>query len=165
MLPVCSCSTRISKDKLAEMMIEMYMVDYTIQDHSEFNPVSDTTLVYAAILRKHGYSVIDFENALARHLQKPDKFKKTLAQYREQIMAKRDVLLKEIALANRKPDTLACLRRFIPTRPIPLPYSPLMDSAMRQSLDSLKLWEIKLWEPDTAHIQVPLPVLKLPKQK
>ena len=89
-------------DRLAEVTVEMFKVDQLIQDQPRFFSVSDTTLVYAAVLRKYGYSVQDYHRSLTRHIQRPEKFKNALVAYRDQMVKQRDALQKEIDEAARR---------------------------------------------------------------
>ena len=143
MLPLCSCNAPISRDRLAEITIEMYLFEQKIQDHPDLNLITDTTLVYAAILQKHGYSVNDYNRSVTHHLKKPEKLKKALIPYRDQIMIKKNALQQALEDANKEPEEIkAEYRRFFPTRPPTPPITLYVDSIAPWSIDSLLWWII-----------------------
>jgi len=148
---LCSCSVPISKDRLAELMIEMYMFEQQIQNHPDLNRITDTALVYAAILHKHGYSMNDYQRSITHHLKKPDKLKKALIPYRDQIMYRKNALQQALDETNREPDPeeiKAEFRLFSPTRPSVPPFTLYVDSIVPWSIDSMLWWTI----PDTTLI-------------
>ena len=109
-----SCkSVTISRDHLAEIIVEMSMVDKMLQEQYELHRASDTSLVYAAVLHRHGYTVKEFNNSLTYHLQKPDKLNKKLVSYREQLLEKKNALNKEIDNAARTVPVDSTLIRYI----------------------------------------------------
>jgi len=132
-----ACSyKRIPKDRLAEIIVEIFMIEHTIQDQRDFSKISDTTLVYAAILRAHGYSVDDFSNSLAYHLQDPGKFAKTLTKHRDRMVELKNMIQKEIDMANQKVDTTEFLIRLDSIRAVGWPYSAKTDTIVTPLPDS-----------------------------
>ena len=121
------------------------MVDQMIQDHPTLIPISDTTLVYASVLKKHKYSIQDFQRALAHHLKKPEDLKKMVIPYRDQMNRRKEVLQKEINDAKRKRETLPYSSRFFPIRSVAHPFSLFADSTVIQNL----------YAPDTVRTQIP----------
>ena len=143
MLLVCSCKAPVSKDRMVEIMVEMYLFEQTINDYPKLRPIADTTLVYAAILHKHGYSVKDFQRSIAYHLQKPDKWKKVMIPYRDQLMKRKNALQEEVEKDIRMEKFMRDFSpRFTYTPPTEPPFSIIIDSIVRQNLDSLKWWSL-----------------------
>jgi DNA-binding transcriptional MerR regulator len=124
---------------MVEIMVEMFMFEQTVRDHREFSPIADTTLVYAAILRKHGYSVKEYNRSLAYHLQKPDKLKKAMISHRDQMMKRKNALQEEVDKALRMAEVEKAYRpRFTYMLPSAPPFSLVIDSVQLQSPDSLR---------------------------
>ena len=140
-LLICSCRAPISRERTAEIMVEMYMFDQKAQDYPELHRIADTTMAYTAILHKHGYSVNDFNRSLAYHLQKPEKFKKALIPLRDQILNQRNALQnemdEELKRLEREKDTLFHFKLFRPAFPS---FNLLVDTLDTWCIDSLKWW-------------------------
>ena len=138
---LCSCDAPISRDRLAEIMIEMYMFEQHIQTRPHLSPISDTTLVYASILQKYGYSVNDYQRSLAHHLKRPDKFKKTLIPHRDQMLERKYELQKAFDDAMRTPEEIKEeYRLFFPVPPPLPPFILHLDSIAPQHTDHLQWW-------------------------
>ena len=135
---------------MAEMMIEMYILDQYAYDFPDLLPIADTTLVYEAIFNKYGYNTRTFHRSLARHLQKPDKLKKAFALHREQIALRRSALQKALDHAAK----VAEMGDELPFRFALLPlhlhkFTPYVDSVALWRLDSI-VW----WKPDTTRFSM-----------
>ena len=50
----------IPKDKFAEIYAEMFVLDQWLDDNRDVRRMADTTLVYAPVLDKYGYSYNDY---------------------------------------------------------------------------------------------------------
>jgi len=143
LLLVCSCKAPITRDQIVEIMVEMYLFEQTMSDHPQFNPIADTTLVYDAILQKHGYSVKDYHRSLTYHLQKPDKLKKVIIPYRDRLMKRKNALKEEMEKDIRIEKFMRDFTpRFSYTPPSEPPFSIIVDSIVHQNLDSLKWWSL-----------------------
>ena len=153
LLLVCSCKAPISRDRMVEIMVDMYQFEQTIRDQLQFYPIADTTLVYAAIFHKYGYSVKDYQRSLAYHLQKPDKLKKAMIPYRDQLMKRKNALQeemeKEIRMEKFMRDFTPRFNYTLPTEP---PFSIIVDSIVHQNLDSLKRWLLYPLPDSTIHL-------------
>ena len=96
-LLLISCkNVPVSRDRLAQIIVEMSLVDQMVQDQPMLRFASDTALVYEAIFQKYGYSEKEFQRSLTHHLQKPAKLSKKLTSYRDQMLSKKNALQKVI---------------------------------------------------------------------
>jgi len=140
---------------MVEIMIEMYMFDMKIQDFHELSSLADTTLVYEAILRQHGYSFKEFNRSLTHHLQNPEKLKKKFNAQKEQLITRRNALKKALDSALKSTEALE-------QEPLYQILLPLLPAHLFPSpADSLPDWHIdmnKWWRMDT--IPAPTPFLK-----
>jgi len=129
LLLLCSCSAPISVDRMAEITGEMLLIDQMISDYPIYSSIADTTLIYTAILQKYGYSEAEYLRSFAYHIQKPEKFKRAMVRYRDQMMKKKNALQEEVNKALLPQDT-SILVKFPPI-------SLWIDSVALNRLDSL----------------------------
>ena len=155
MITFYSCSPPISRDQMAQIMVEIYSLDQNILNYPDLFTIGDTTMVYAALLKNNGYSVKDFNRSIARHLQKPDKMKKALTPYRDELMKKKNALQNELDEASKELEVMEIIYPRKPIRDITYPLlSPNLDTVTMQSIDSLKLLWASFWERDTTHTHI-----------
>jgi hypothetical protein len=81
-------------------MIEMFTVEQTIQDNQQFTQIADTSLVYAAILSSHGYSIDYYHISLDYHFKNPEKFAKTLTLHRDRMVKIKEAIQREVDEIN-----------------------------------------------------------------
>lgn len=163
LLTISSCSTPISREQMVEVMIEMYMFDLKMNDFHDLTLLSDTTLVYEAILQKRGYSQKDFNRSLVHHLKSPEKLKKRLLFHRDQMMNTKNALQKAIddAIARTEEQSRGLQYRILlPLLPMQKPQPDTsatwsVDSIATCKIDSIATWKIDsvaTWKIDSVAI-------------
>ena len=127
-------------DQMTELIIEMYSLDLQILDYPNLVRVADTTLVYEAILQKHGYNTKEFNRSLAHYLQKPEKLKKVMLTHRDHLMLRKNSLQEAIdkaqSPANEATETQ---KKFLLPKPYNHTFSPFTDTIALWSKDTI-IW-------------------------
>lgn len=68
----------IPKDKFAEIYAEMFVLDQWLDDNREVRRRADTTLVYAPVLDKYGYSYNDYLLSVEEYMRDPMRYSRIL---------------------------------------------------------------------------------------
>lgn len=105
-LVLSSCTkekeTIIPRNKLSEILSELYLVDQYMNDKSLNMYTIDTLAIYEAIFNKHGYTYTDYNNSIAHYLYRSDKMVKIYKEARTILEKRRDEVQKEVnRLAER----------------------------------------------------------------
>ena len=69
-LAAISCTGRkiLSKDKVANIMYEMYVVDQYAKTYSDVNLAADSILIYQHIFEKYGCTLEDYQRSIRHYL-------------------------------------------------------------------------------------------------
>lgn len=78
----CSCKREkvLSKNKMAEIIGEMYVLNEYAKGNVEFDRRSDSTLMYSPIFRKHGCTLEEYQNSLRYYVADNDSYYKILVK-------------------------------------------------------------------------------------
>lgn len=68
----------IPKDKFAEIYAEMFVLDQWLDDNRDVRRRADTTLVYAPVLDKYGYSYNDYLLSVEEYMRDPMRYSRIL---------------------------------------------------------------------------------------
>lgn len=68
----------IPKDKFAEIYAEMFVLDQWLDDNREVRRRADTTLVYAPVLDKYGYTYDDYLASVDKYMKDPMRYSRIL---------------------------------------------------------------------------------------
>lgn len=68
----------IPKDKFAEIYAEMFVLDQWLDDNREVRRRADTTLVYAPVLDKYGYTYNDYLLSVEEYMRDPMRYSRIL---------------------------------------------------------------------------------------
>ena len=68
----------IPKDKFAEIYAEMFVLDQWLDDNRDVRRMADTTLVYAPVLDKYGYSYNDYLLSVEEYMRDPMRYSRIL---------------------------------------------------------------------------------------
>lgn len=123
-LTVLSCGKArvISRGKLEDIYVEMFLRDQWLRDNPEIKRTADTLLVYEPIFNRYGYTTDDYLKTVEHYMREPDKYAKILRKSAKKLEKKEKELQKAIDAIERasrlrlspisSSDTL--LRRFKP---------------------------------------------------
>ena len=78
---ICSCkggNRVIPKDKFAEIYAEMFVLDQWLDENRDLRRTADTTLVYAPVLDKYGYSYGDYLASVDKYMKDPVRYSRIL---------------------------------------------------------------------------------------
>ena len=75
----------ISQEETVRLIIQILYTEQQINHEISLSALADTCLIYEAILQKEGYTQAQFQQALQRHIRKPEEFKKALEEGRTRI--------------------------------------------------------------------------------
>jgi hypothetical protein len=78
-----SCGRRakvIPRSEMLDIYCDILMVDQWAREDAKIRRVADTSLVYARVLRDHGYSVDDYIASVDYYMNDPDRFARILAK-------------------------------------------------------------------------------------
>ena len=91
-----SCSKKggrtIPADDLAEIYVDMLMVDQWVRSNSGITRTADTSLVYEPIIRRHGYTRDDYIRTVEIYLQRPEDFAEIFEKTRTILQRRSDQL-------------------------------------------------------------------------
>ena len=78
-----SCSSKdeaevIPRDTMADIYVEMLMMDQWITTIPGMRIIADTSLVYEPILEKHGYDKLDYIHSVDVYMDDPERFSRIL---------------------------------------------------------------------------------------
>ncbi len=73
----------IPKGKMAEIYAEMYVLDQWLDDNRSLRREADTSLVYAPILDKYGYTYDDYLNSVEVYMKDPTRYSRILRKTSE----------------------------------------------------------------------------------
>lgn len=85
-LSLASCGKKervIPKEKMAEIYAEMYVLDQWLDDNRSLRREADTSLVYAPVLDKYGYTYDDYLNSVDVYMKDPTRYSRILRRTSE----------------------------------------------------------------------------------
>lgn len=85
-LLLASCGKKdrvIPKEKMAEIYAEMYVLDQWLDDNRSLRREADTSLVYAPVLDKYGYTYDDYLNSVDVYMKDPTRYSRILRRTSE----------------------------------------------------------------------------------
>lgn len=141
----------IPRAKLADIYAEMYLSDQWLSVHPEYRAVSDSTLSYVPVLRKHGYTLEDYRYSVDHYLLDPERFAKTLTKVSDGLGKRSSQLSKVVARSNELRRVLEKYDDFTPEVPY---YDSLFTGACDPfsidiRLDSTLRYVVRKVMPDT----------------
>lgn len=83
---LASCGKKervIPREEMAEIYAEMYVLDQWLDDNRQFKREADTTLVYAPVLDKYGYTYDDYLNSVSVYMKDPIRYSRILRRTSE----------------------------------------------------------------------------------
>ena len=79
LITACKRGNRvIPKDKFAEIYAEMFVLDQWLDDNRDVRRRADTTLVYAPVLDKYGYTYNDYLLSVEEYMRDPMRYSRIL---------------------------------------------------------------------------------------
>lgn len=91
-LTLFSCSKKeervIPKDRLSEIYAEMFVMDQWLDDNRDLRRTADTSLVYAPVLEKYGYTYDDYLRSVDVYMKDPQRYAKILRSTSEILNAR-----------------------------------------------------------------------------
>ncbi len=95
----------ISKEKLAQITVELYLADEYIEQNSEYTGMADTLEVYSAIIEHNGYTQEEYENSVREYLKNKNEYVKILQLANNMVNEKVEKLseLLDIETKSKKP--------------------------------------------------------------
>jgi len=83
---LASCGKKervIPKEKMSEIYAEMYVLDQWLDDNRSLRREADTSLVYAPVLEKYGYTYDDYLNSVDVYMRDPARYSRILRRTSE----------------------------------------------------------------------------------
>lgn len=84
----------IPRAKLSEIYAEMFLADQWIMSTPGVRHMADTSLVYAPILEKYGYTPADYRMSVDKYMDDPERFSRILRETARILEKRMDVLNK-----------------------------------------------------------------------
>lgn len=82
LLTLFSCSQKkervIPRDRLSEIYAEMFVLDQWLDDNRDLRRTADTSLVYAPVLEKYGYTYDDYLRSVDFYMKDPTRYSRIL---------------------------------------------------------------------------------------
>lgn len=103
MLVACSKGGRvIPASKMADIYADMFLADQWISSHYNSRKTADTSLFYAPIFEKYGYTLKDYDASVKHYVTKPDDYAKILKEAGQKLDKKAKYLRKVDDYYNNK---------------------------------------------------------------
>lgn len=149
----CSRGGRtIPADKLADIYVDMLILDQFARNNSALGRQADTSLVYEPIIRRHGYTVDEYIRTVEDYLQRPDDFAKVFEAVRGTLQARADYLTaiqtRETRELHRR-DSVDARTDYRKARIFSVTGDPTL--AVRIELDSAGIYNLERILPDTLY--------------
>ena len=84
----------IPRAKMADIYVEMFMLDQWISDTPGMRMIADTSLVYQPILEKYGYDKLDYIHSVDFYMNDPERFSRILRSCMDKLDKRIDNLKK-----------------------------------------------------------------------
>lgn len=98
----CSCRREviIPKDKMSEIIAELYMADQYISVYHKFSAQRDSSRLFAAIIDEYGYTADDYRRSTSYYLERKDSYKNIVAAAKERLVERQRMLKEKINTDN-----------------------------------------------------------------
>lgn len=86
-----SCGRRervIPREEMAEIYAEMYVLDQWLDENGSFRREADTSLVYAPVFGKYGYTTDDYLRSVSAYMKDPTRYSRILRRTSEILNAR-----------------------------------------------------------------------------
>lgn len=149
----CSKGGRtIPAGKLADIYVDMLILDQWAKNNTASSRQADTSLVYEPIIRRHGYTVDEYIRTVEGYLQKPGEFAKVFENVRHTLQARADFLTAIEDQKNREQnrrDSVDARTDYRKARIFTITGDPTL--AVRIDLDSVGIYNLERLRPDTLY--------------
>lgn len=126
----------IPRSDMSRIYAELFMVDQWLETHQSYYAAADTSVVYAEVFEKYGYTSDDFFRSVNYYVLDPERFEKMLKKSRSILEKRLDAINREILAdesVRRNEQREDSLLRALP----PLKFlASVNDTANRHALDS-----------------------------
>lgn len=96
----------IPKSQFAEIYAEMFVLDQWLNDNTKYRKAADTSLVYAPVLEKYGYTYNDYMFSVEEYMRDPARYSRILREtsdiLNERLGALKEIQRSETEEARRK---------------------------------------------------------------
>ncbi len=96
----------IPKRQFAEIYAEMFVLDQWLNDNTKYRQAADTSLVYAPVLEKYGYTYNDYMFSVEEYMRDPARYSRILREtsdiLNERLGALKEIQRSETEEARRK---------------------------------------------------------------
>lgn len=96
----------IPKRQFAEIYAEMFVLDQWLNDNTKYRQAADTSLVYAPVLEKYGYTYNDYMFSVEEYMRDPARYSRILREtsdiLNERLGALKELQRSETEEARRK---------------------------------------------------------------
>lgn len=86
----------IPRSDMSKIYAELFMVDQWLETHQSYYAAADTSVVYAEVFEKYGYTSDEFFRSVNYYVLDPERFEKMLKESRNILEKRLDVINKEI---------------------------------------------------------------------
>ncbi|MCK9626172.1 MAG: DUF4296 domain-containing protein [Bacteroidales bacterium] len=102
-LLISSCKSNgiIPKNKMADILSEMFLVDQYIDDVPEIRGGADTLFVYESIFNKYGYTSDDYIKSVKHYMENIDNYQKILLRAQNKLKKNEQLLSKQEEIENQ----------------------------------------------------------------
>ncbi len=83
---LASCGRRervIPREEMAEIYAEMYVLDQWLDENGSFRSEADTSLVYAPVFERYGYTTDDYLRSVSAYMKDPTRYSRILRRTSE----------------------------------------------------------------------------------
>ena len=92
----CRREVIIPKDKMSDIITELYLADQYISVHHKYSVQRDSTRLFAAILNEYGYTEDDYRRSTSYYLERKDSYENILAAAKEMLVERQQALREKI---------------------------------------------------------------------
>ncbi|MBO7397084.1 MAG: DUF4296 domain-containing protein [Bacteroidales bacterium] len=156
----CKGPRRIPREKLEEIMYDMFLADQQIRQNNSLRTQADTSLVYEGIFERYGYDTDDFLYSLEYYLFDPDRMQKVLETVNEKFRDQAVEVKKQMDYERWFNGLMDIYHRPFSTKLPKLPPMPV--DSLKMSLDSSGSMFFKYKEIPPDSLQLALDSLVVP---
>ncbi len=103
----CKREVIIPKDKMSEIIKELYLADQYISVHHKYSAQRDSSKLFAAILNEYGYSAEDYRRSTSYYLERKDSYKNILTAAKELLIERQNILKERVNREDYEKELLA----------------------------------------------------------
>lgn len=98
----CSCRREviIPKDKMSEIIAQLYMADQYISVYHKFSAQRDSSRLFASIIDEYGYTAEDYRRSISYYLERKDSYKSIIVAAKERLIERQRILKDKISTDN-----------------------------------------------------------------